>query len=180
MSTLDGNEIEAAVSGDPKRLRQHAAVFDTRQNPAFTVGGKDFVNQQIAPWQDQTATLRHGDIQDRPGLGSYHLLSSANRRRLLHRALELGITHFDTARLYADGMSEACLGEFVRGIRETVSITTTFGLLPSPFIGSMGFAAHPLRKARSVLNKLGTLRYPRGSYTRETYDEACMLRCGLG
>jgi len=102
------------------------------------------------------------------GLAHTHLLSIADRRALLQRALELGITHFDTARLYADGMSEVCLGEFVRGNRDKVSITTKFGLLPTPFIGSMGVAAQPLRKARSVLNKLGIRRYPRRSYTRET------------
>jgi aryl-alcohol dehydrogenase-like predicted oxidoreductase len=119
---------------------------------------------------DKTKLPRSGMEISRIGLGlaHTHLLSIADRRRLLQRALSLGIAHFDTARLYADGMSEVCLGEFVRGIREKVSITTKFGLLPTPFIGSMGVAAHPLRTARSVLTKLGILQYPRRSYTRET------------
>jgi aryl-alcohol dehydrogenase-like predicted oxidoreductase len=102
------------------------------------------------------------------GLAHTHLLSPAGRRQLIRRALELGITHFDTARLYADGMSEVCLGESLRGIRETVTVTTKFGLLPTPFIGAMGVGAKPLRKARSVLNKLGIRRYPQRSYTRKT------------
>ena len=102
------------------------------------------------------------------GLAHTHLLPAVDRRRLLHRAFELGITHFDTARLYADGMSEVCLGEFIRRNRQELSITTKFGLLPTPLIGSMGAAAKPLRKARSVLNKMGILRYPKRSYTQET------------
>jgi aryl-alcohol dehydrogenase-like predicted oxidoreductase len=119
---------------------------------------------------NKTTLPRSGIEISRIGLGlaHTHLLSVADRQRLLQRALELGITHFDTARLYADGMSEVWLGEFVRGNRDKISITTKFGLLPTPFIGSMGVAAQPLRKARAVLNKLGVRRYPQRSYTRET------------
>jgi aryl-alcohol dehydrogenase-like predicted oxidoreductase len=119
---------------------------------------------------NKTTLPRSGMEVSRIGLGlaHTHLLSIADRRRLIQRALDLGITHFDTARLYADGMSEVCLGESLRGIRETVTITTKFGLLPTPFIGSMGIAARPLRKARSVFSKLGIRRYPRRSYTCDT------------
>jgi aryl-alcohol dehydrogenase-like predicted oxidoreductase len=106
------------------------------------------------------------------GLANMHLLSAADRKRLLQRAFELGITHFDTARLYSDGMSEVSLGNALRGIRDKITITTKFGLLPTPFIGSFGIAAKPFRKARSILNKLGVSRYPKRSYTHETLQKS--------
>ncbi len=106
------------------------------------------------------------------GLAHTHMLTTANRQHLIRRALELGISHFDTARLYADGMSEVCLGEGIAGIRNKVTITTKFGLLPTPFIGSLGRAAPSFRKARSVLSKLGISRYPKRSYTIQTLRQS--------
>ena len=106
------------------------------------------------------------------GLAHVHLLSTAVRDELLRRALDLGITHFDTARLYADGLSEIVLGKAVRGIRDKVTITSKFGLRPWPFIGSLGPAAWPVRKGRSVLDKLGIYRYPQRSYTRATLRQS--------
>jgi aryl-alcohol dehydrogenase-like predicted oxidoreductase len=103
------------------------------------------------------------------GLANMHLLSrEADRVRLIKRAFDLGITHFDTARFYGDGMSETTLGRFLPKNRGAITIATKFGLLPTPLIGSLGNFAPPFRKARSLLNKLGIVPYPRRSYTRET------------
>lgn len=106
------------------------------------------------------------------GLANMHLLASADRKRLIHRALDLGITHFDTARFYSDGLSEVALGNALQGIRDRVTITTKFGLLPTPLIGSLGTVAPPFRKARSLLNKLGLVTYPKRSYTRDTLQKS--------
>jgi aryl-alcohol dehydrogenase-like predicted oxidoreductase len=38
-------------------------------------------------------------------------------QRVLHRAIELGITHFDTAALYGFGANESLLGEALAGCR---------------------------------------------------------------
>lgn len=103
------------------------------------------------------------------GLAHLHLLSNdAARQRLLRRAIDLGITHFDTARFYSDGFSEATVGRLLAQNRTSITIATKFGLLPTPLIGSLGAAAPPFRKARSLLSKLRMVKYPRHSYTRAT------------
>ncbi len=51
--------------------------------------------------------------------------------RIVHRALERGITFFDTANVYGDGASEAILGEALRDARvsrDQVGIATKVGL----------------------------------------------------
>lgn len=50
--------------------------------------------------------------------------------RLLDAALELGIQHFDTARLYGGGFSEKLLGEFLRASQPDVQVTAKVGLGP--------------------------------------------------
>jgi aryl-alcohol dehydrogenase-like predicted oxidoreductase len=119
-----------------------------------------------------TSTMlpRSGLTLSRVGLGfaHAHLLDPATRIAVIHRALDLGITHFDTARLYGDGLSEHTLGTALSTQRSSVTITTKFGLLPTPVIGSIGKAAMPFRKARSLMSKLGLVPYPKRSYTAKT------------
>lgn len=50
----------------------------------------------------------------------------------IHRALELGITFFDTADMYGPHTNEELLGRAVRGHREHVVIATKFGILRDP------------------------------------------------
>jgi aryl-alcohol dehydrogenase-like predicted oxidoreductase len=103
------------------------------------------------------------------GLAHMHLLADdMARRQLLYRALDLGITHFDTSRFYSDGLSEITVGKFLAKNRNSITIATKFGLVPNHIIGSIGAAAVPLRKARSLLSRLHMIDYPRRSYTRST------------
>ena len=102
------------------------------------------------------------------GLAHMHTLPAEDRAKLIHRALDLGITHFDTSRFYSDGLSESVLGDVLGKNRSSITIATKFGLLPTPLIASAGIAATPLRKVRSLLNKLHLVPYPRRSYTPET------------
>ena len=51
----------------------------------------------------------------------------AAAQRLLHRALDLGITFFDTADTYGSGEGEAVLAKALRGRRADVVIATKFG-----------------------------------------------------
>jgi aryl-alcohol dehydrogenase-like predicted oxidoreductase len=106
------------------------------------------------------------------GLAHTHLLEAGARRRLIERALDLGITHFDTSRFYSDGLSETTLGRTLGARRTSMTITTKFGLLPTPLIGSFGPAAMPFRKGRSLLNKLGLVTYPMRSYSAATMRRA--------
>lgn len=50
-------------------------------------------------------------------------------RRIVGRALERGVTFFDTANVYGDGESERILGELLAPVRDRVGIATKVGLL---------------------------------------------------
>jgi hypothetical protein len=60
------------------------------------------------------------------GTASLHHLGSRERERLIHTAVDLGITHFDTSPYYGNGIGERSLG--VLGPRMTVA--TKVGLYP--------------------------------------------------
>jgi aryl-alcohol dehydrogenase-like predicted oxidoreductase len=53
-------------------------------------------------------------------------------RATLDRALELGVTHLDTAELYADGDNERFLAPFVRAHRDEVVVASKCGIVPDP------------------------------------------------
>ena len=75
-------------------------------------------------------------LPSRFGFGTSGIMGAAftrsGRLRLLETALEQGIHHFDTAPLYGQGEAETLLGVFARGRRDRITITTKFGLLPTP------------------------------------------------
>ncbi len=50
----------------------------------------------------------------------------------IHRALELGITFFDTADMYGPHTNEQLLGRALKGRREQIIIATKFGILRDP------------------------------------------------
>ncbi len=50
----------------------------------------------------------------------------------LTAAYDCGVIFYDTARSYGYGESEALLGEFLRGRRDQVLLSTKFGILPTP------------------------------------------------
>src|SRR5438034_1649265 len=50
----------------------------------------------------------------------------------IHRALELGITFFDTADMYGPHTNEELLGRALKGRREQVIIATKFGIVRDP------------------------------------------------
>src|SRR5438093_10576836 len=52
--------------------------------------------------------------------------------RTLNRALDLGVTLFDTADAYGKGANEALVGRVVRERRTDVVLATKFGLVPRP------------------------------------------------
>lgn len=58
----------------------------------------------------------------------YGPTDAAEARATLERALELGVTLFDTADMYGSGHNEEFVGDFVRAHRETVVLATKFGL----------------------------------------------------
>jgi aryl-alcohol dehydrogenase-like predicted oxidoreductase len=76
----------------------------------------------------------------------------AMARAVVHRALDLGITLFDTADAYGNGASESFLGEALGARRGEVLIATKFG------VGSPGGASRRtiMRTAEASLKRLNT------------------------
>ena len=122
----------------------------------------------------KTILPRSGLELSRVGLGfaHAHTMAAPDRTHLIYRALDLGITHFDTARFYSDGLSETILGPALRENRRSLTITSKFGLLPTPLIASLGPLAGPARKVRSLFHKLRLHHYPQRSYTPDTMQRA--------
>ena len=52
--------------------------------------------------------------------------------RTIHRALDLGVTHIDTAEVYGPFLSEEIVGRALAGRRDGVVIATKFGLVDHP------------------------------------------------
>ena len=78
-------------------------------------------------------------IAQRLGFGCGRLKGGhekANALRLVHAALDMGLRHFDTAPPYGLGMSEAVLGEALKGRQEDVTVVTKAGL--ADWLGGLG------------------------------------------
>ena len=56
-------------------------------------------------------------------------LDNAESIRTIHRALDLGVTHIDTAEVYGPFLSEELVGRALKGRRDQVKIATKFGLV---------------------------------------------------
>ena len=84
-------------------------------------------------------------------------LDAANSTRVVHAALDLGVTMFDTADIYGGGASEEILGAALKGRRAGAVVATKFG-------GAMGEAWHERGASRrwirlaveNSLRRLGT------------------------
>ena len=102
----------------------------------------------------------------------HHMRSSHDRDRLIEEARNLGITHFDTAPLYGDGLAENALGSSLRPFRSEVTIATKFGLLPSRWIGSLGVLGLPFHAWRALLRRLGLINWPKRSFSVNTFEKS--------
>jgi len=81
--------------------------------------------------------------------------------RTIHRALELGVTHIDTAEGYGPFHSEEIVGEAVKGRRDQVQIATKFGILAHGEDGTWGMGpdgspANVRRAVEGSLKRLGS------------------------
>jgi aryl-alcohol dehydrogenase-like predicted oxidoreductase len=80
--------------------------------------------------------------------------------RTLDRALELGISFWDTADVYGPYLNEELVGKALKGRREQVTLATKFGILRDPKDpGKRGFSGRPdyVRSAcEASLKRLGT------------------------
>ena len=86
-------------------------------------------------------------------------LDNSESIRTIHRALELGVTHIDTAEIYGPFLSEEIVGQAIKGRRDQVKIATKFGLV-SHSGGAPGVidssAANIRTAVEGSLKRLGT------------------------
>lgn len=71
--------------------------------------------------------------------------------RLLRTAFDGGVRHFDTAPLYGKGYAEQLLGDFCKGRRSALTLTTKFGLGGSADLPLPATLALPLNYYRKKL-----------------------------
>lgn len=79
-------------------------------------------------------------------------------REVVHAALDAGITLFDTADVYGDGVSEEFLGRALGSRREDVIVATKFGMgdHDSEHFGAHGSRRYVRRAVEASLRRLGT------------------------
>ena len=79
---------------------------------------------------------------------------------LLHRAVDLGVTHFDTAEIYGQGRNERLLGKAFSGRWDQIVLATKFGPQRDPatgaFLGVDGSPANVRNSCEKSLKRLGT------------------------
>jgi D-threo-aldose 1-dehydrogenase len=101
----------------------------------------------------RTVSLDETGMRSSPlGFGCAAIMGRAGRRasfNALSAAYDAGVTFYDTARSYGYGESEGLLGEFLRGRRESVVVSTKFGIRPAR-MSLLKRALKPL--ARGLLN----------------------------
>jgi aryl-alcohol dehydrogenase-like predicted oxidoreductase len=86
-------------------------------------------------------------------------LDNAESIRTIHRALNLGVTHIDTAEIYGPYLSEEIVGQAIRGRRDQVKIATKFGLVSHSGRGPGVIDSTPVNVKAAVegsLQRLGT------------------------
>ncbi|MCW2497290.1 aldo/keto reductase [Jatrophihabitans sp.] len=86
-------------------------------------------------------------------------LDDSESIRTIHRALELGVTHIDTAEIYGPYLSEELVGKAVKGRRDEVKIATKFGLISHAGDGPGVIDSSPANVKTAVegsLKRLGT------------------------
>ncbi|KPJ77859.1 MAG: aldo/keto reductase [Deltaproteobacteria bacterium SG8_13] len=79
---------------------------------------------------------------------------------LLHKAVDLGVTHFDTAEIYGQGRNEQLLGKAFAGRWDQIVLATKFGPQRDPatgaFVGVDGSPANVRSSCEKSLQRLGT------------------------
>lgn len=95
----------------------------------------------------------------------HHALRRRDRQAILGAALDAGFTHFDTARLYGEGMAERELGRFSMGRRERLTIATKLGIPAVPLFEALP----PLLYGQRALSGVGRRLLP-GLWGRRRRD----------
>jgi len=91
------------------------------------------------------------------GKGMYGMASRSESLATIDRAIELGVTFFDTAEVYGPHINEELLGHAIRGRRERLVIATKFGFAfkDGQVIGVDSSPANVRRACEGSLKRLG-------------------------
>jgi aryl-alcohol dehydrogenase-like predicted oxidoreductase len=87
--------------------------------------------------------------------------SDAESIRTIHRALDLGVTHIDTAEIYGPYTNEELVGRAIKGRRDRVVVATKFGFVSHSGAGPGVLDSSPANIRAAVegsLKRLGTDR----------------------
>src|SRR5580698_10164872 len=79
--------------------------------------------------------------------------------RAIHRALDLGVTHLDTAEIYGPYTNEELVGQAIKGRRDKVVLATKFGIVSHSGGGPGNLDSSPANIRAAVegsLERLGT------------------------
>jgi aryl-alcohol dehydrogenase-like predicted oxidoreductase len=115
------------------------------------------------------ATLRNLTVS-RIGLGAMTMagtytsggaLDDAESIRTIHRALDLGVTHIDTAEIYGPFHSEEIVGQAIQGRRDQIVVATKFGLVSHAGGGPGNVDSSPANIRAAVEGSLTRLRTDR-------------------
>ena len=116
--------------------------------------------------------MNHNTIQtySRLGFGLSSIAGSGNfahQERLIRTAIDCGITHFDVAPYYGSGDAEKILGDILSNVKEEVTVTTKFGLIP---VGG-GVSGSMLRAAlRPIFRRMKSLKQIASKVVRKTHQ----------
>ena len=85
------------------------------------------------------------------------MVEKDDAKKVVDRALDLGINFFDTANVYSLGRSEEIVGELLKDIREDVVIATKVYSVMGQKPNQSGLSRkHVMRQAKESLRRLGT------------------------
>jgi aryl-alcohol dehydrogenase-like predicted oxidoreductase len=107
---------------------------------------------------EKNGTSFAADDLGRIAFGCSNLLGDKTREeglRLLHAAYDCGIRRFDLARVYNFGDAETLFGQFQAGKRDSLTITTKFGLMPRENVARL---KGPVEIARRVMRSSTAIR----------------------
>src|ERR1051325_945756 len=90
---------------------------------------------------------------------SYGTRDDEESIRAVHRALDLGVTFFDTAAIYGEGHNETLVGRALGARGKNVVLATKCGIVPAvpgPGIDADGSPASIVSSCEESLQRLGT------------------------
>jgi aryl-alcohol dehydrogenase-like predicted oxidoreductase len=114
---------------------------------------------------EQRQLGRNGPKVSAIGLGcmsmsqSYGTPDDGESIRAIHRALDLGVTFFDTAAIYGEGHNETLVGRALGARRQGIVLATKCGIVPAvpgPGIEASGSRQAILQSCDESLQRLGT------------------------